>query len=122
MDAEMQSQIAETHTPSSEPTRGEFVAHGSSLWTPDSRIEVARCVSRQLCPAGNAANARKLAHGSEALERLADLVRALDAGIDPAAEFEAAAALLSRAGLLDSPKRTDAPEIIKGNADLQVAA
>lgn len=64
------------HEPSSEPTRGTFVAHGSSVWTPDGSVEVARCSSRQLCAAGNAANARKLARASEALELLGDLVAA----------------------------------------------
>ena len=68
--------LVDLHTPSSEPTRGAFVAHGTSVWTPDGSIEVARCSSRQLCSAGNAANARKLAHGSEALTLLEDLVAA----------------------------------------------
>lgn len=102
---------AAARAPSPEPTRGEFVAHGSSVWTPDGQIQIASCASRQLCPAGNAANARKLAHGSEALELLAERP----------ADFEARAAeLLARAGL-----RAAVPpqlEILKGNADLEQAA
>ncbi|MCD9096159.1 hypothetical protein [Luteimonas fraxinea] len=113
---------AAAHAPSSEPTRGEFVAHGSSVWTPDGQIEVARCASRQLCPAGNAANARKLAYGSEALALLEELVWRLDAGEDSRDAFVASVALLERAGLSRRAKSEAAPAILKGNADLAVAA
>jgi|GEM_PF-5075603 len=82
--------LADQHIPSSDPTRGPFVAHGMTVWNHDSTIEVARCVSRQLCPAGNAANARKLALGTEALALLEERP----------ADFEARVAeLLERAGL-----------------------
>lgn len=64
------------HEPSSEPTRGPFVAHGMTVWNGEGSIEVARCVSRQLCPAGNAANARKLADATHAQSVLEDLVAA----------------------------------------------
>ncbi|MCD9005181.1 hypothetical protein LDO31_02830 [Luteimonas sp. XNQY3] len=78
------------HTPSSEPTRGQFVAHGMTVWNGDCTIEVARCVSRQLCPAGNVANARKLALGTEALALLEERP----------SDFEARVVeLLERAGL-----------------------
>lgn len=90
---------ASGHEPSSTPTRGEFVAHGMTVWNADSTIEVARCVSRQLCPAGNAANARKLAHGTEALALLDELVEKLSDGADTFETHTAALALLERAGL-----------------------
>ena len=80
----------QAHTPSSDPTRGPFVAHGMTVWNHDSTIEVARCVSRQLCPAGNAANARKLALGTEALALLEER---------PADFDNRVAALLERAGV-----------------------
>lgn len=103
---------AADHSLSSQPTPGAFVAHGSSVWTHDGTIQIANCASRQLCPAGNAANARKLAQGSEALDVLAELVWCLDGGEDSRDAYIAATVLLERAGLLRLAKR----------ADLQVAA
>lgn len=97
--------IAEPHTPSSDPTRGPFVAHGMTVWNDRGDIEVARCVSRQLCPAGNAANARKLALGTEALYALADLVTALTRGDEPHAAVQTAANVLQRAGMAPPPAR-----------------
>ncbi|WP_272760965.1 hypothetical protein [Luteimonas sp. BLCC-B24] len=101
------------HVPSSDPTRGPFVAHGMTVWNGDGSIEVARCVSRQLCPAGNAANARQLALGSEALYALADLVAALTRGDEPQAAVQTAANVLQRAGMAPTPARP---------VELQVAA
>lgn len=118
----MQVEVTGAHAPSSEPTRGEFVAHGMTVWNGEGTIEVARCVSRQLCPAGNAANALKLARGTEALALLEELVWRLDAGLDARDAFTSSVALLERAGLSRRAKAEPEPEILKGNADLEQAA
>lgn len=62
------------HVPSTQATPGPYVARGASLWSADGVIQIANCAaSRNLCPKGHAANARALAHGSEALELIRDL-------------------------------------------------
>jgi len=68
-----------THIPSTRAVQGPYKAIGPRIWSQCGEVLIAECKSPSLCPAGNAANARELAEGGNAVQVLRRIIESATA-------------------------------------------